>query len=107
MIPLLPFFAGLAAGAAAVSALRSERAKRALNETGSRLRTVASGAENSVRAAARSGIALLHRPDSAAEAPAPAAAKKSAKVKTPAVRKPAAAKPAASKRVSRTTKADT
>ena len=61
MIPLLPFIAGLAAGAAAVSALRSERARGALSETGTCLRTAANKAEDGVRAAAQSGLALLRR----------------------------------------------
>lgn len=77
MMPLLPFIAGLFAGAAAVSALRSERARSVMNDTGARLRSAVSEAESGVRAAARSGLDRLRRasPDTAtapAEAPAPA-----------------------------------
>lgn len=104
MIPLLPFVAGLVAGAAAVSALRSERAKAALNETGSRLRSAAATAESGVRAAAQSGLALVRR--TVAEKAAPEAKPaRSAKAKKPA-RKPAAAKAAApAKRAPRKPKA--
>jgi len=96
MTPLLPFFAGLAAGAAAVSALRSERARDALSAAGDRLRTVASDAENSARAAARSGLALLHRAPVAPESQAPAeVAPEAAPARKPAApkRAPKAAKP--------------
>lgn len=61
MIPLLPFVAGLAIGAAAVSALRSKRAREALDHTGARLRGALDEAQSSVRAATRSGISLLRR----------------------------------------------
>lgn len=85
-MPLLPFIAGLAAGAAAVTALRSERARAALNATGTHL--------SSVRQAAQSGLDKFRRP--AAEAPAaevPAAAEPA--VKPARTRKPAAPKAAA------------
>jgi hypothetical protein len=97
MIPLLPFVAGLVVGAAALSALRSERTRKTLNETGARLRGAAHTAEEGVRAAARSGLTLLR--GAAAEKPvkAPARAK-------PAAKKPAAARPAAPKRAPRKAK---
>jgi hypothetical protein len=91
MLPLLPFIAGLAVGAVAISALRSERTKSALNETGSRLRKAANAAEDKVRAATQSGLAMLHR-SSAPTDEAPAT--KPAPEKKPP-RKPAAAKTAA------------
>ncbi len=78
MMPLLPFVAGLVAGAAVISALRSERARSVLDDTGSRLRTVVSEAESGVRAAAESGLAMLRRsapqtePTGAAETASPA-----------------------------------
>lgn len=43
MIPLLPFVAGIAVGAVAVSALRSDRTRQMLNETAARLRGIAAG----------------------------------------------------------------
>jgi hypothetical protein len=67
MIPLLPFIAGLAVGAVATSALRNERTKNALNETGTRLRKAASAAESKVREATKSGLAMLHRSSEPAE----------------------------------------
>jgi len=99
MIPLLPFIAGLAVGAAAISALRSERTKRALNETGTHLRKAASAAESKVRAATQSGLAMLHRPSAPTDvAPAtkPAPEKKTR-------RKSAATKTNAKPTVSKTT----
>lgn len=104
MIPLLPFVAGLVVGAAALSALRSKRARQTLNDTGARLRGAAHTAEEGVRAAARSGLTLLRgtAAEAAAEKPlkAPAKAKAAAR-KKPAAAKPAAAKPAAPKRAPR------
>lgn len=98
MIPLLPFVAGLVVGAAALSALRSERTRKTLNETGTRLRSAAHTAEEGVRSAARSGLTLLHGA-SAAEKPAreKPAAKRTAK-------KAAAGKSAAPKRAPRKAK---
>jgi len=78
MMPLLPFIAGLFAGAAVISALRSERARSVLDDTGSRLRMAVSEAENGVRVAAESGLAMLRRsapqtePTGAAETATPA-----------------------------------
>ncbi len=94
MIPLLPFVAGLFAGVAAVSALRSDRARSVIDDTGTLLRSAVSDAESGVRAAAQSGLAMLRRsPTSTAGAeetapaapeaasPPPAAAKKSARAR--------------------------
>jgi len=94
MIPLLPFIAGLAVGAAAIATLRSERARSALNETGTRLRSAANTAESSVRSAAQSGLALLR----STSAGTPAKAKRTA-------RKSTVTKPAAPKRAPRQPKA--
>ncbi|GAB1394454.1 hypothetical protein MASR1M60_26180 [Rhodocyclaceae bacterium] len=88
MIPLLPFAAGLVAGAAAVSALRSERAKIVLDATGTHLRGAAASAETQVRAAAKSGLALLHRKSATADTP-PAKPKRA--TKKPATSEPASA----------------
>jgi len=88
MLPLLPFIAGLAVGAVAISALRSERTKSALNETGTRLRKAANAAEDKVRAATKSGLAMLHRSPTPTEVPS---AKKPTPEKKPP-RKPTATK---------------
>lgn len=103
MIPLLPFVAGLVVGAAALSALRSERARQTLNDTGARLRGAAHTAEEGVRAAARSGLTLLRgtAAEAAAEKPLKAPAKAKVARKKPAAAKPAAAQPAAPKRAPR------
>jgi len=106
MIPLLPFFAGIVVGAAALSALRSERTRQTLNETGARLRGAARSAEESVRAATCSGLSLLRgattedpagKPTEEAPAKTKAATKRTAK-KAAAARP---AKPAAAKRAPR------
>lgn len=103
MLNVLPFVAGLIAGAAAVSALRGERARSVMQDTGARLRSAYDGAESGVRTAARSGFDLLRgvKPAPAGEAessvsatPAAAPAKRARK---PAARKAATAKPAAVK----------
>lgn len=83
MIPLLPFIAGLVAGAAALSALRTDRAKTALNQTGIRLRAAASEVESSVRTVAQSGLSKLR---SAPVAEAPAKAAKPARTRKPATK---------------------
>lgn len=57
----LPFLAGLIAGAAAVAALRSDRGRAIINETGQRLRGAVNEAESGVRAAAEAGLGLLRR----------------------------------------------
>ena len=108
MIPLLPFIAGLAVGAVATSALRNERTKNALNETGTRLRKAASAAENKVREATKSGLAMLHRSSEPAEvttaaepAPEKKPSRKSAATRSTAT-KPSAAKATAKPTVSKT-----
>ena len=77
----LPFIVGLIAGVAAVTALRSERARAAMNETGARLRTAVDDAESGARAAVQAGLGVFRRApgesSAAPEAPvesAPAAA---------------------------------
>jgi hypothetical protein len=70
MIHVLPFVAGLIAGAAAVAALRSERGHALVDESGARLRAACGEAGAGVRAAARSGIDLLR--SATARAPTPA-----------------------------------
>lgn len=55
----LPFIAGLIAGVAAVSALRSERGRTVIHETGSRLKNVVDEAGNSVRSATDVGRKFL------------------------------------------------
>lgn len=96
MLNVLPFVAGLIAGAAAVSALRGERARSVMQDTGARLRSAYDSAESGVRTAARSGFDLLR-----GVKPAPAGEAESAAAATPAAapakraRKPATAKPAA------------
>lgn len=103
MIPLLPFVAGFVVGAAALSALRSERARQTLNDTGARLRGAAHTVEEGVRAAARSGLTLLRgaAAEAAAEKPLEAPTKAKAARKKPTTAKPAAAQPAAPKGVPR------
>lgn len=101
MIPLLPFVAGLVVGAAVLSALRSERARQTLNDTGARLRGAAHTAEEGVRAATRSGLALLRGATAEKPVKAPAKAKPLAKR---TAKKPAA-KAAAPKRAPRKPKA--
>ncbi len=110
MLNVLPFVAGLIAGAAAVSAMRGERARSVLQDTGARLRSAYDEAQSGVRTAARSGFDLMRglacEPAPAAEAepaapakpvkPARKPAAKTASAKT-ASAKPAAAKPAAAK----------
>lgn len=66
----LPFIAGLIAGAAAVSALRSERGRALVNDTGARLRTAYDDAESGVRTATRSGFDMLRGATSRFAAPA-------------------------------------
>jgi len=56
MIPALPFILGLVAGAAAVSALRSERGRALLGSSAQQLRQTYEQAESQVGAAARSGL---------------------------------------------------
>lgn len=56
MIPTLPFILGLVAGAAAVSALRSERGRALLRSSAQQLRQTYEQAESQVGAAARSGL---------------------------------------------------
>jgi hypothetical protein len=89
MLNVLPFVAGLIAGAAAVTALRGERARSMMSETGERLRAVYGEAQSGVRAAARAGFDFLRAPASAPE-PAPAP---EADVEAPAEPPPAAPKP--------------
>ncbi len=57
MMPMLPFVAGLIAGAAAVSALRGERVRAMVDDAGAHLR----GAMDQAESAARSGLVLLQR----------------------------------------------
>jgi len=116
MLNALPFVAGLIAGAAAVSALRGERARSVLQDTGARLHTAYDEAQSGARAAARSGFDLMRgctttpapavEVESAVEAesaappkpvkPARKSAAKTASAKAAAA-KPAAAKPVAAK----------
>lgn len=98
MIPLLPFFAGIAVGAAALSALRSERTRQTLNETGARLCAAAHTAEDGVRAAACSGLTLLRGATAGKPTGAPAKAKAATKR---TAKKPTVAKPVAPKRAPR------
>ena len=93
MMPLMPFIAGLFAGAATVSALRSERARSVMNDTGSRLCSAVNEAESGVRTAARAGLDKLRcaSPEAAAEpaanpaeAPEAAASPQAAPVSKPA-----------------------
>lgn len=101
MMPLLPFVAGLFAGAAAVSALRSEHARSMIDDTGSRLRAAVNDAESSVRTAAQSGLAMLRRssPETAVgdeESAVAAASPRKAPAKKPVrARKSASPPPAA------------
>ncbi|MDD3529657.1 MAG: hypothetical protein PHS77_07240 [Gallionellaceae bacterium] len=105
MMPVLPFLAGLMAGAMVVKSLRSEKARTAMNDAGARLRTVYDEAESGVRAATRAGLDRLRGAKAGAEpaaepaAAAPAAApKKPRPARKPAVRaKPATAQSAATK----------
>jgi hypothetical protein len=57
MMPMLPFVAGLIAGAAAVTALRGERVRAMVDDAGAHLR----GAMDQAESAARSGLVLLQR----------------------------------------------
>lgn len=116
MIQILPFVAGLVVGAAAISALRSERARQTMDSAGARLRSAAHVAEDGVRAAAQSGLALWRGatvPATVAETPAAPPAEPAAAPAKPrrSARKPAAqaaAKPkAAAPRQARTPKAAT
>lgn len=95
MLPLLPFAAGLFAGAAAIGLLRSERARAALNR-----------AEDSLRSAGKSGLAAARRAPAAttqqaAAAQAPAASLAKPKPARKAPRRKAAAKPATPRGVAR------
>jgi len=100
MLNVLPFVAGLIVGAAAVSALRGERARSVLQDTGARLRTAYDEAQSGVRTAARSGFDLM-RGLTSASAPAveaePAAPAKPVKPARKSVAKAASAKAAAAK----------
>jgi hypothetical protein len=107
MTPFLPFVVGLFAGAAAVSAARSERARAVFNDSGTRLRQGLEQADAAVRAAASSSWERL-RPapctDAAAQAApspdaAPAAPLPEAQAATPG---PAASSPPAKPRRRRT-----
>lgn len=83
MTPFLPFIVGLFAGAAAVSAARSERARAVFNDSGTRLRQGLEQADAAVRAAASSWerpcpasctdatVQAAPSPDSAPTAPNP------------------------------------
>jgi acetylornithine/succinyldiaminopimelate/putrescine aminotransferase len=102
MIPLLPFFAGIFVGAAALSVLRSERARQMLNDTGARLRKAASTTEENLRATARSGLGLLRGAAAEISAEKQTETLPEAKPTTKqTVRKPVAARPAAPKRAPR------
>lgn len=100
----LPFIVGLIAGVAAVTALRSERARAAMNETGARLRTAVDDAESGARAAVQAGLGVFRRAPGEATAapaapadPAPAAAPEAPVESAPAAavpEQPVAAKPA-------------
>lgn len=59
MMPVLPFLAGLVAGAVVVKSLRSEKARTAMNDAGARLRSAFDEAESGVRAATRAGLDRL------------------------------------------------
>lgn len=88
MLPLLPFAAGLFAGAAAIGLLRSERARAAINL-----------AEDSLRSAGKSGLAAIRRmpaatTQQAAAAQATAASPAKPKPARKAPRRTAAAAPA-------------
>lgn len=89
----LPFIAGLIAGIVAVSAIRSERGRAVINETGSRLRNAVDGAGNSVRAATDAGRKLLTSAGRKTEEGNTAAADVTEKITKPrkrAVKKPVA-----------------
>lgn len=103
MTPFLPFVVGLFAGAAAVSAARSERARAVFNDSGTRLRQGLEQADAAVRAAASSSWERLcpapctdaaaqtaPSPDAATAAPQPEA--------QPATPEPAAPSPAKPRR---------
>lgn len=102
MMPVLPFLAGLVAGAVVVKSLRSETARTAMNDAGARLRTVYDKAESGVRAATRAGLDRLRGakagdepvavPDAAAPAP-----KKPRPARKPAAKANHAAKPVEAK----------
>ncbi|MBM4180191.1 MAG: hypothetical protein FJ209_01375 [Betaproteobacteria bacterium] len=91
MLNVLPFVAGLIAGAAAVSAMRGERARSVLQDTGARLRTAYDEAQSGVRTAARSGFDLMRGLTSASAPAVEAESAAPAKPVKPA-RKPAARK---------------
>lgn len=105
----LPFIAGLIAGAAAVSALRSERGRALANDTGARLRSAYDDAESGVRSAARSGFDMLRgatskfvaperdEAGSAAQADKPEKAARPSRWRTAAAAKTTAAKTMAGK----------
>ncbi|MBA4253339.1 MAG: hypothetical protein C0441_05310 [Comamonadaceae bacterium] len=103
MTPFLPFIVGLFAGAAAVSAARSERARVVFNDSGTRLRQGLEQADAVVRAAASSSWERLYPApctDAAAQAApssdaAPAAPQPEA---PPATLEPAAPSPAKPRR---------
>ncbi len=108
MLNVLPFVAGLVAGAAVVSALRGERARSVMQDTGARLRAVYDEAESGVRTVARSGFDLLRgvqpapagEAESAASVPpavAPPATTPAKRARKPAARQAATAKPEAVK----------
>lgn len=97
MLNVLPFVAGLIAGAATVSVLRSERTHAALQATSAHLRTAYEEAQSGVRTAARSGLdrmrGLASPPAPAVEAE-PAAAAEPEKPARRSARRKAAAQPA-------------
>lgn len=90
MLPLLPFAAGLFAGAAAIGLLRSERARAALNR-----------AEDSLRSAGKSGLAAARRAPAATTQQAAAAQAPAASLAKPKPARKAAAKPATPRGVAR------
>lgn len=92
MLPILPFAAGLIAGAAAVGLLRSERARAEAAKLQEGLREAG---ESGLSALRRSATALRQRFAAPAETPPQAAPDEAAAASKPkAPRKKAAAKPA-------------
>ncbi len=99
MLPLLPFAAGLAVGAAAVGVLRGERARAGIEK-----------AQQSLRSATAAGTAIIQRSTEAvrhhfAAETAPAAKATKKKAARPSRRKPAA-KAAAPRRARKTATPD-
>lgn len=83
MLPLLPFAAGLFAGAAAIGLLRSERARVALDRT-----------QHKLRSAGKSGLAAVGPAPAATAQGTPAASAAKPRPARKAARRTPAAKPA-------------